>query len=312
MKFWLVPTSVAAIAISVSALVVFGGTAQSTSLASALPTTGGGTPSPSHAIKSPTDLAATQPAGRSTPTSSALASINLSSWNTYLTDSSTAGKPWNADGTGVSGLNPWGYDSEYFQPSQTALSGSGVTVTATPNSSRSGYQYVSGVLTSYNHATFDGGYIQVEAKMPDMSTGAWPSLWLLPAPGNTQNDEIDIFEGGLTVNGSDADVNQNFSGFIHTDGQQVGNTLPVGTDLSKSVHTYAISWVPGQSVTWYLDGHQVTQVTSAQGRIPTGPMEMVIDTAMASNVASSWHTVDNGSGTFAMQVLGVQYRNDGS
>jgi beta-glucanase (GH16 family) len=230
--------------------------------------------------------------------------VDLSTWNTFLTDAATNGSPWNPDLAGGSGLDAGGYDAESFLPSHVWLAGSGVTVTATPSSDRPGYQFASGVLTSYGHAEFDGGTMQVEARMPDMTTGAWPSLWLLPAPGDKQNDEIDIFEGGLTFYDN---ANDNFSGFIHTDGRQTGNTVDVNTNLARGIHTYAISWVPGSSVTWYLDGHRVSEVTSAQTRIPSGPMQLVIDTAMATQQASSWHTVTTGAGTYAMQVLGVQY-----
>jgi beta-glucanase (GH16 family) len=230
--------------------------------------------------------------------------VDLSTWNTFLTDAATNGSSWNPDSAGGSGLNAGGYDAESFLPSHVWMAGAGVTVIATPSTARPGYQFASGVLTSYGHAQFDGGTIQVEARMPDMTTGAWPSLWLLPAAGDTQNDEIDIFEGGLTFYDN---ANHNFSGFIHTDGHQTGSTVDVDTDLARGVHTYTISWVPGTSVTWYLDGRRVSQVTSAQTRIPSGPMQLVIDTAVATQQASSWHTVTTGAGTYAMQVLGVQY-----
>jgi beta-glucanase (GH16 family) len=233
--------------------------------------------------------------------------VDLSTWNTYLTDAATNGSPWNPDIAGGSGINAGGYDAESFLPSHVWRAGAGVTVIAAPSTQRPGYQFASGVLTSYGHAQFDGGTLQVEAMMPDMTSGAWPSLWLLPAAGDTQNDEIDIFEGGLTCYDN---ANDNFSGFIHTDGQQTGSTVDVNTDLARGVHTYAISWVPGTSVTWYLDGRQVSQVTSAQTRIPSGPMQLVIDTAVATQQASSWHTVTTGAGTYAMQVLGVQYSSN--
>ncbi|RWP57780.1 family 16 glycosylhydrolase [Mesorhizobium sp.] len=44
-----------------------------------------------------------------------------------------------------------------------------------------------------------------------------------------------------------------------------------GVDLTAGFHTYGINWVPCQSITWYFDGKQMAQVTSAHVPIPNEP-----------------------------------------
>ena len=56
----------------------------------------------------------------------------------------------------------------------------------------------------------------------------------------------------------------------------------MGTDLGAAYHVYGLKWVPGQSLTWYVDGTQIGQVTSAQAPIPDDPMELIVALDVAS------------------------------
>ena len=73
--------------------------------------------------------------------------------------------------------------------------------------------------------------------MPTMTDGAWPRRLRLPGPGNTSNDEIDLFEGGMTLGGDNA--NHNFSGFVHIDSvKATGDTIRVRPSLAGVYHDY--------------------------------------------------------------------------
>ena len=129
------------------------------------------------------------------------------------------------------------------------------------------------------------------------------NVWVCPDPAcgllYSERDgyfEIDVFEGGMTA-GFPAD--QNLSYHVHNDGStQWGGNFDTGVDLSAAYHTYGVDWVPGQSVTWYFDGRQGAQVTSAQFPIPDEPMELIINNGMANASTAGWHTqVDGSTGT---------------
>ncbi|TIW91624.1 glycoside hydrolase family 16 protein, partial [Mesorhizobium sp.] len=67
-------------------------------------------------------------------------------------------------------------------------------------------------------------------------------------------------------------------------------------------HTYGINWVPGESITWYLDGKQMAQVTSAQVAIPDEPMQLIMSNSVANSNASGWHTALDSSTPSSMQM----------
>jgi beta-glucanase (GH16 family) len=250
--------------------------------------------------------------------------LNASFWNTYMTSASTQGGPWDSaglGGSGVGGIN----DVDYFEPSQDSVN-NGLTITAAQksvvgNNYTNGqlvsqtFPITSGVVDSYGKFEFDGGYLQISMKAPT-GDGAWPGLWLLPGQGagNVGNNfEVDIQGGGYT-DGS-ANPNDVFEYSLHTPSGTVGGVVDTGIDLTASYNTYAINWIPGQSITWYLNGKAIAEITSAQAPIPDEPMELIMDNQVASTAASSWRTVLDGSTpqTMPMQVGDVQlYQAAGS
>jgi beta-glucanase (GH16 family) len=156
------------------------------------------------------------------------------------------------------------------------------------------FPWRSGVVSSYNHFQFDGGTLEISAKMPS-GNGMWPGLWMLPGPGGTQGDnaEIDLFEGGYSMNGVSS--NDVFSWHLHSSSGVVGGNVNTGVDLTGGFHRYGLKWVPGSSITWYLDGKQLAQVTSASATIPDEPMELILNVQVANSAASSWHSTYDGS-----------------
>jgi beta-glucanase (GH16 family) len=241
-------------------------------------------------------------------------------WRNYITSNAAQGSPWNSNGSGGSGAGG-PYDAEYFMPSQVAVSDGTLNLTAIKSSITGNNQgttqtfpITSGAVSSYGSFEFTGGYLQISMKAP-AGDGAWPGLWLLPGKGagnSRDNFEIDIQEGGYTGSGP---ANQAFSANLHTPGGNFGKVINTGVDLTADFHTYAIDWVPGKSITWYLDGKQMAQVTSAQMPIPNQPMELIIDNQVANSNTAGWHTVLGSStpSSMEMRVDAIQlYQPSGS
>jgi hypothetical protein len=221
--------------------------------------------------------------------------LNTSHWRTYISDANSSFSPWNSDGTGGSGGDPGNYDAEYFEPSAVTVD-NGLSLTATRGSSRSGYSWTSGVVTTQGLFALARGYVQVKAWMPDMTSGMWPGIWFM---GNsTELPEIDLYEGGYTPNPNSA-----FAANLHVSGASQQIAQP-GLDLAAGWHTYGIDYEPGSSITMYLDGQQVARYTQ---NIPTGPYFLLLDLQVAQDT-TGWHTVDGAStpSPSVMKVAEVQ------
>jgi beta-glucanase (GH16 family) len=246
-----------------------------------------------------------------------------SNWHPYLASNGSSGGPWNSIGSDDStegGL----YMDQYDVPSQVSVD-NGLTLTTTQQSivGKNGsasqtYPYTSGAVSSYGSFEFTGGYLQISMQQPS-GDGSWPALWLVPGQGAGNagivgdNFEIDMQEGNYTSGSSNP--NDNVAWHLHTSAGVFGGVTTVGTNLSSGFNTYAIDWEPGKSITWYLNGQQVGQITSAQAPIPDEPMEVIMDNAVANSAASSFRTVADSStpSTMPMQVGDVQlYQKPGS
>jgi beta-glucanase (GH16 family) len=130
-------------------------------------------------------------------------------------------------------------------------------------------------------------------QQPDTTTGMWPGLWMLPgstANTTTDNFEIDLQEGGYTATGSANDTEAYHEHDNNPGGSTCGGVAATGVDLAAGFHVYGLAWVAGQSLTYYLDGAQVGQITSSQCGISDEPMEIILDLQVAIN-ASGWHTL---------------------
>ncbi len=225
-------------------------------------------------------------------------SLDSAKWNTYLTSRHADGHPWTdprpapAGGAASAGCS---YAAQYFLPGQVSVD-NGLRLTAarvpTPGwcnqtSSASTFPWRSGVVSTYGHFQFDGGYLAVTMKAAP-GDGMWPALWLLPGPGGNHGDdfEIDLQEGGFAPPDP---ASRTYAWDLHRGSTTWGGTVRTGVDLTSSYHTYALDWIPGQSITWYLDGRKVARLTKAQAGIPDEPMELIIDLAVAGASTSGWH-----------------------
>ncbi len=117
-------------------------------------------------------------------------------------------------------------------------------------------------------------------------------------------NEIDGHEGGFTFYGP---VNQVVhSTYFLNSGSFLGNGANVGVGLAAGFHVYGIEWSPGVSVTIYLDGKEIWQVTEAEaGSIPAEPFEIILNLSVAGPGTHWWHTVTN-TPTSSMHVAEVQ------
>ena len=236
-------------------------------------------------------------------------------WHTYITSNAAKGAAWNSNGSGGSSMGS-SYNADYDLGSNVSVN-NGLTLTDQKQSTTvngQNFSYTSGAVTSYGNFEFTGGYLQITAQDPGGS-GAWPALWLLPgqSAGNSgDNFEIDMQEGGLTTA---SNPNDYMSYHLHNSQGQFGGSVNTGTDLTQGYHTYGIDWVPGKSITWYLDGKEIGEVTSAQTTIPDEPMEVIMSNSLASSGASGFRSTVNSSTptTNQMKISSVQlYQQPGS
>jgi len=212
--------------------------------------------------------------------------LNGAHWNSYITSRGANGAPWHSNGRGGSGEGRT-YDAGYYQPNDVSVS-NGLTITAHRHSGQRGFTWAGGVISTYGHFEFTGGYVQIRAQMPTGS-GMWSGLWMLPGPAGTSGDdnEIDIFESGET--GNWVSPYENYAWHLEGPWGKFGSVTSMGPSMLSGYHTYGLAWQPGQSITWYFDGSVVGQLTSAQTPIPNEPMELIVSQGIANHHASSWH-----------------------
>ena len=237
-------------------------------------------------------------------------SLDPTKWVTYLGSSGTVWNNYGSLPTPYSGPNVPGSGNEVamFGPSQVSVD-NGLTLTAQRNTNQYAgtYPWISGVVTTEGKFSLPatGWYVQVKARMPDQSRGMWPAIWFLPgAPGPAFN-EIDGYEGGF-VGPGDPNTLMN-SDYFANQGQQ-DQLAPLGFDSSAGYHVYGVRYVPGQSITAYVDGRQVYQVLASSGvSITSESYQIMLELQVAAQQTSGWHTTVNASTpTSTMSVAEVQ------
>lgn len=215
------------------------------------------------------------------------ATLNASKWITEMYTTGQGGL-WDDQGglqSPYSAVGNHGHlNAEYGNPDQVVVN-NGVILNATRDSSFPGYTWKAGYLMTNNKFSFDHGFAQFRARMPDSRSGAWAAFWFLEGGG-----EIDLQESGFTHCGTAA-VNMCFANNLNTTGNsQIFHN--VGTDMSTGYHTYGMRYVPGKLIAMYFDGKLMTSYTK---NVPTGKMVIVMTETMASSQTTGWHTVTNSS-----------------
>ena len=131
--------------------------------------------------------------------------------------------------------------------------------------------------------TFADARVEVRAKMPDMASGQWPSIWFLPAEDNS-GAEIDLFEGGFVT--GKVNPNHLMSIRLSSRGNQQ-QVLNCHTDLSAAYHTYAMEYRQGHSIKIFFDGAHIYTYTR---NVPDGRYFIILSNSMASRRTVGWHT----------------------
>jgi hypothetical protein len=167
------------------------------------------------------------------------------------------------------------------------------------NSVSGQYDWASATISSTGHPNMilpaTGGYVQITAKIPDSSHGAWPFFWFL-GEGSNRSQNVD-WEFGYTKSPNSAMA-------LGINDKTVATPV-ASVDLSQGYHTYGTKYVPGKSFTFYLDNQQIASAPTTN----TGAFEVAIGLQMATSAASGWHTVSdpvNHPGPYALSVKDVQ------
>lgn len=168
------------------------------------------------------------------------------------------------------------YNAEFYDPNHV-LTGSGLKLVARRDSTFTDYQWRSGCITTHGKFSFQGGYAQFRAKLPDSRSGPWASIWFLEGGA-----EIDLQSSGYL---GGADANHSMFSHLHS-GANTQSLMPLAIDLSADYHVYGMEYVPGVSVKTFLDGNLMAHYTQ---NVPSGAMTIVINLAIAQGT-SPWHT----------------------
>jgi beta-glucanase (GH16 family) len=135
-------------------------------------------------------------------------------------------------------------------------------------------------VTTANKFSFNHGYFQVRAQVPDSTTGGWFTIWFLGG-----SNEMDLNESGFTGCGSGSTVNQCVASNMNNGTSQ--KFYNANVDLSAGYHVYGMDYQPGKSVTIYLDGKPINSFTS---NVPTGSYFIILTNTLANSTAAGWHT----------------------
>ena len=234
-------------------------------------------------------------------------SLNSAHWNTFMVGQ---GGIWNPHGL-PAGDSATGIKTHqtYFSPSQVAVN-NGLTLTMVPDTKYSslGYRYRSGVVTTDHKFALRGGYVQIKAKMSDVSLGGWPGIWFIHPSSGGGAQEIDLQEGGFTPTTaglpSSTPENNIFVSTYHTaSGSQSDFSFVTPKPMTAGFNIYGMQYIPGRSIKTYFNGRLVGSWTRS---ISTTPYEIVIWNTQASVNASGFHTTGESPNPSDLTVAEVQ------
>ena len=154
------------------------------------------------------------------------------------------------------------------------------------------YNYTSGAVTTENKFSFLYGLVTIRARLPQGGKGIWPAFWLLT--NDNKSNETDIME----MANDPTLAYQTFHANVPIPNSYISQCITHEPDLSADFHTYTLNWSPG-SLTWFIDGTQVCQVTQD---VPQTPMYLLLNTA----VGGSWPGSPDANTVFP-QYMDIDY-----
>ena len=184
--------------------------------------------------------------------------LNRTKWSTTY--------PWGAR------TNAENRELEYYTDNAFQVAGGVLRIRAAPHRAQ-GFNYTSGIITSYSSFNLKYGYVEVRAKVPQ-GRGLWPAVWLAPHD-ESWPPEIDILE----VQGNRTTINHMSNHYTNASGAAQKDFGWMGPDFSKGFHTFALEWSPKQ-LTWYIDGVERFRTKVA---IPSKPMYVIANLAVGGN-----------------------------
>jgi hypothetical protein len=242
-------------------------------------------------------------------------SLSQDHWNPYICDNTSRGRPWLTQpsvavaSSAISVKN--GFNAAYDLPSAIGVD-DGLTLSAYRGTKAVGYSWTGSVIcsrpTSNNFGsgtvrtagfTFADARVEVRAKMPDLTSGQWPSIWFLPA-WDDNGAEIDLFEGGFLAKAINPNQLMAVKLFSSGNYQQLHDCR---TDLSAGYHTYAMEYRQGDSIRIFFDDSNIYTYTR---NVPVGPYFIILSNGIASARTAGWHTQVSHS-TPAISLMQVSY-----
>jgi beta-glucanase (GH16 family) len=241
------------------------------------------------------------------------ADLDTQKWSTYL---GAQGIIWNDYGRllapySAPNASPLEDELAMFGPSQVSVH-NGLTLTAQANTTRFAktYPWISGVVTTEGKVSLPatGWYVQVKAKMPDMTAGMWPAIWFMPDTATSRVPEIDLFEGGWKSADPNETMHADYGGGASQYAGYRDIVYDTGSDLAAGYHVYGIQYIPNVSVKYFFDGKMVfEQLASDKGGVAAGTYELLLQLQVASAQTSQWHTVPTAATpSESMEVAEVQ------
>ena len=160
------------------------------------------------------------------------------------------------------------------------------------------YQWVSGVLNSRRRFIQQGGYFEIEARVPN-GIATWPAFWLLPAD-EVHPPEIDVFEH-LGHQPDKYRVNCISLGPAPNE-----TTVDTGHDLGETFHRFGCLWTD-TSIRFYLDGACTATKPIAGRREFFQPFYLIVNLAIGSRKAE-WVPAPDDSmpGPVALMIRSVK------
>lgn len=171
---------------------------------------------------------------------------------------------WTYDVGRGAGNDGWGnWELQYYtdRSSNVKVDNGNLVLTAKrENFSNAGnnYSFTSGRINSENKLMIKHGMVEIKVKLPEVSNGVWPAVWMMGniTPGWPTKGEIDFIEGGFADYLTKPTPDNMFGSNIHWDACDDGTWCPANrngaTDLEYT-HSqplqndyiiYRFFWVP--------------------------------------------------------------------
>ena len=147
--------------------------------------------------------------------------------------------------------------------------------------------YSSARLVTRGKATWQYGYVEVKAKLPQ-GLGTWPAIWMLAEEnrhgGWPKNGEIDIMEHvGFDLGRVHGTVHT--ESFNHGIGTQKGGQLPVEDVLQ--FHTYAIDWTKDK-IDFFIDSQKYFTFENTGNDYKEWPFDQPFHLLLNIAVGGNW------------------------